>query len=424
MIVLVVLAVTVVNAGMNWYLWQQQHRPVSPVQPPPLPRLAEVKLRPIGQQKIFRPQRRLAQPSRPPWALLETDDYREFATRLRAVGCPEKTIRDILVADIGANFAGQRDRIQQSYPADAWLSGDQLEEIRRRNDRAEAELVRSKWALLRELFGYPVDEESMETMRSSGGQRVIWALFGFLEREQALRLLASAQDHLQQARWINRLAEGILLPEDYQQVAAIRKSFEEEIAALIGRDGVEETFLRLTLLKEAGSGALATVGMNFSADEFRNVVRIRAAGRDAIAAMFISEGFSDLKAELAPESEVEAAIARYLGPDRYADFQRARDERYRDLYRFATARGLSKREAARVYDLRAELEEELKKLETAELEVEERLGLQLAIKLRLERHIDQTFGKVIGQEYRQGDAGAWLRQIVPTGAAESKEAGR
>src|SRR5262249_33212235 len=34
------------------------------------------------------------------WQQLESEDYRTYIERLRAIGCPEQTIRDIIIADV------------------------------------------------------------------------------------------------------------------------------------------------------------------------------------------------------------------------------------------------------------------------------------------------------------------------------------
>src|SRR5689334_5146891 len=34
------------------------------------------------------------------WAQLESEDYRAYVARLRSIGCPEQTIRDIIIADL------------------------------------------------------------------------------------------------------------------------------------------------------------------------------------------------------------------------------------------------------------------------------------------------------------------------------------
>src|ERR1041385_3933781 len=34
------------------------------------------------------------------WRTIESDDYKKYVTNLRAIGCPEATIRDIIGADL------------------------------------------------------------------------------------------------------------------------------------------------------------------------------------------------------------------------------------------------------------------------------------------------------------------------------------
>lgn len=48
------------------------------------------------------------------WAVLESSDYEEYIKNLRGVGCPEETIRDIIIADVNKLFAA---RWRESQPA-------------------------------------------------------------------------------------------------------------------------------------------------------------------------------------------------------------------------------------------------------------------------------------------------------------------
>src|SRR5687767_6195122 len=41
------------------------------------------------------------------WGSVESDDYREYIANLRAIGCPEETIRDIIIADVNKLYAGR-----------------------------------------------------------------------------------------------------------------------------------------------------------------------------------------------------------------------------------------------------------------------------------------------------------------------------
>src|SRR5260221_3976883 len=41
------------------------------------------------------------------WRLVESDDYEKYINNLRAIGCPETTIRDIIVADVKKLYAAK-----------------------------------------------------------------------------------------------------------------------------------------------------------------------------------------------------------------------------------------------------------------------------------------------------------------------------
>jgi hypothetical protein len=45
------------------------------------------------------------------WSQLESTNYRTYMANLRAIGCPEQTIRDIVVADVHTLYAMRRNRL-------------------------------------------------------------------------------------------------------------------------------------------------------------------------------------------------------------------------------------------------------------------------------------------------------------------------
>src|SRR5438067_13778035 len=42
------------------------------------------------------------------WREVESPDYPEYVANLRDIGCPEQTIRDIIIADVNALYARKR----------------------------------------------------------------------------------------------------------------------------------------------------------------------------------------------------------------------------------------------------------------------------------------------------------------------------
>src|SRR3954467_12150137 len=78
-------------SGTGYYWWY--HRPV--------PELVEATVAPaINEPIVITNVQREVITNAFQWAQLESEDYRTYIARLRAIGCPEQTIHDILIADL------------------------------------------------------------------------------------------------------------------------------------------------------------------------------------------------------------------------------------------------------------------------------------------------------------------------------------
>src|SRR2546425_12808899 len=54
------------------------------------------------------------------WRQVESPDYKEYILNLRAVGCPEKTIKEIITADVSDLFSARRAAITQTNHYEYW----------------------------------------------------------------------------------------------------------------------------------------------------------------------------------------------------------------------------------------------------------------------------------------------------------------
>src|SRR5688572_31752449 len=95
------------------------------------------------------------------WASVESDDYREYIANLRAIGVPEETIRDIIIADVNKLYAG---RLAALYPSPKdfkwWQTDDRgSREERRDRERKRRELNDEKRTLIKELLGVDLETE-------------------------------------------------------------------------------------------------------------------------------------------------------------------------------------------------------------------------------------------------------------------------
>ena len=54
------------------------------------------------------------------WRQVESPDYKEYVANLRAIGCPEKTIKEIIIADVNDLFSARRAAITQTNRFEYW----------------------------------------------------------------------------------------------------------------------------------------------------------------------------------------------------------------------------------------------------------------------------------------------------------------
>ena len=83
--------------------WHRARQPavVYQLKLPPRPALTTNILRPIRTNLVIEPHLLS-------WADIESPDYPTYIRNLRNIGCPEPTIRDIVVADVNELFSRRR----------------------------------------------------------------------------------------------------------------------------------------------------------------------------------------------------------------------------------------------------------------------------------------------------------------------------
>jgi len=98
------------------------------------------------------------------WSEVESADYRQYIANLRAIGCPEQTIRDLIVADLNALYASRVQAIWARRPRSYWQkyreerpSPDQLKKLQA--------IEEEKSQVVKTLLGFrPSAQESVNTM--------------------------------------------------------------------------------------------------------------------------------------------------------------------------------------------------------------------------------------------------------------------
>ena len=123
------------------------------------------------------------------WRTVESTDYRAYIANLRAIGCPEETIRDIIRADVNKLFESRaRSQRAGTNRFEYWKPGNAVTNLVNPEFlKQQAELALEKKALLKELLG----TEAADKPDLSGGMAVFEQVMDFLPPEKWNQTLKS-----------------------------------------------------------------------------------------------------------------------------------------------------------------------------------------------------------------------------------------
>ena len=271
-----------------------------------------------------------------PWQAIESRDPAKFIANLRAAGCPEQTIRDIVVTRVSREFHA---RLQAAHDdaerQQAWWRGSIPPRKSQELSQLRPALRRERHDLLEQLFG-----ESANRLVS---QVLAWPHGGSLGREFLSAEKRSPLRELE-ARYAQLSAE-VTYPfgeplddEERATLADLKRRKRAEIDALLTTQELEELDLRES---PAASYVLRKLPEALSEADFRAMVRAAreaGVGEDpgitwtSLASRYGMEAPNEMQQsrEEAQRKAIDARIKELLGERRFALLQQAEAARQAD----------------------------------------------------------------------------------------------
>jgi hypothetical protein len=330
------------------------------------------------------------------WSELESDDYTTFIANLRAINCPEQTIRDIIIADVNALYARRR-ATEVITPDQQWWRAIADAEVLAVATAKARELDTERRALLAGLLGpqWETGDQVSLPRPTRPGVNLDGPVLGVLSDEvkHALQEISSySQDRI--AAYVEvRRKEGKI--PDPVELAKLRQQTREDLARVLTPLQVEEFLLRFSANASTLRGELAQLQFfNVTQDEFRALFRARDTYDQQLALLGDATDTDTSARRTGLEQQREAAIKLALGEKRYADYQRLRDTQYREAY--AEARQAGEPEATdALYEIRQVVAEEQQRIRKDASLTEEQKNIELK---RIELEQLKANALALGQE--------------------------
>jgi hypothetical protein len=275
------------------------------------------------------------------WRQVESADYCAYIANLRSIGCPEETIRDIIVEDVNKLYGPRYAALADSAPELRWwgrfekrkpVRGELAARLCALNDERRTLLQRLLGAdaltdpTFMELDAAAVREQTTFAFLPEGKRAVVR---DFVSRYQALQDWSEAQ-------WKE-------LPSDEREAREreLRESRRRELATLLTPEEIREFELRDSvtanvLRQQYGGGDLTEA-------EFRKLYDLR---RD------FEERHPDARSE--DWKQLDAEIANAIGPERFDDIQRQNDLMWRAMQNMASEHALSLESMQNAYSIQGD----------------------------------------------------------------------
>jgi hypothetical protein len=365
---------------------------------------------------------RPAEPARPPaptpgkpgvqfdWRLVESNDYRQYIANLRAIGCPEETIRDIIIADVNKVFQsrlaglrkpGQEFKYWQTRARAVAGPPLALEMLKQQH-----ELDREKRALLKELLGVDVAEAPATGTEGLSALRETLSFLSPDKRDRVLELEVEFNEKM--ARTFSPSAPD---PGDAAERLRLRKEKAAELAKVLTPQELEDYELRMS--DTAQRMHIELDGFDATEKEFRDIFKLRKKFDEENGTFAADPADADsLKRWEEARKELDEQIKQVLGKSRYQEYERAQDPAYKGALRVAERQGLGVEVAQQVWDLKQAAEAQAGQVRAnAALSDEERKLTLRAIQTEAGRAVAGALGQPGFAAYQKQMGGGWLRQL-------------
>jgi hypothetical protein len=355
------------------------------------------------------------------WADLQTDDLKEFVRRLRSAGCPEETIKDLVLAELNRSFAVKQRKIWPNdfNPSDYWKPFKQHydpAEARKNRERFHQirDMQKEKTALIVELFG--VDVEKLR-LKEEGIDNGDWGWnpngnLAFLPEAKRAAVQKYLDDFQDKEQEFYASVQGSWDAD----ARARQKQLEQEkmagLAQILTPDEVREYALRNSLMASRVQSEIR--GVDLTLDQYEKLFDIRSKYGDSI----YNYGDDDNPADTAKQIEqnkkdLQSDIASTLGVDKAQELERAQDYSYQQLNSLANHNDLPAGTAAKVYDFKGAAEKALQDLTAnTELTPEQQSAARAQIKTETEQAVKAALGDKIYKRYLN-NGGWWLNNLAP-----------
>jgi hypothetical protein len=343
------------------------------------------------------------------WRAVEAAEYKVYIANLRAIDCPEETVRDIIVADVEKLYAGKLKTLRRDADkgSNFWEEKNWRDSGVRDVWRQQRALEKEKRALLIELLGVDPQKEKNKLYGNIDYAERMYPFLTEEKRQQAQDIQEKFQDLEQD---VYQKYKGYHGEETQAELKTVRDQRRAELAKILTPNELEEYELRNSQTAQQLGWDLKSFDAN--EQEFRSIFKVKKAFDDNLGNTWIDPDDKEAQKKYqAANAEKDKEIKAALGDSRYAEYKRSQDWEFQQLDRLANRQGLPSGSANKVYDMKQAAQDQVAKVRNdSTLTSEQRKAALKAIQVETEKAVGETLGEKGYKQYKD-QSGWWIRSL-------------
>jgi hypothetical protein len=343
------------------------------------------------------------------WAQVESADYRVYIGNLRAIGCPESTIKDIILTDVMKLYAQRRGQASLNGREFRYWETDEKRKLKQHQieerEKTLAQIDKELPTVLRELLGINYEKElDKYFVDTSEDDRRL----AFLADDKRTSAIALREQYDAARERILSESGGHPTADDLDRMQRLQQEMDSRLSQVLTPE--EKFQFELSTSPTADALRKNLIGFNPSEAEFREIYQ----RQKAIDATFANQDLNDptvRAAKDAAQKQMEDELFSALGQSRMVDFQTVKNPDYRDVFLFSERFDLPDTVSQSLVAMRTVAQQQREQLlANANMSDEIKAQALRAIQAETEKTIRQTLGDKVYAAYTQS-AGGWLREL-------------
>lgn len=293
------------------------------------------------------------------WDALESTNYVVFIKNLRAVGCPEQTIRDIISSEVNRLYAHRRleEVVYPNYEWWHWQPDPAI--VQEATDKLQA-LETERRGVLTSLLGKGWDRQNNEVIAAAGGITLTGPVLGDLTpdvKETVYTIAARTQLKIEAYQEAQQLQNKAVDP---MEMVRLREEPLTALVTILNPAQYEEYALRYSPSAQQLREQLRSI--EIPQDKFRELYYAVNSINGQPAFYYAGTDPALVKQQQQLRAQSDAIIKTTLGDALYSTYELSQDPLYRSSKATAEELGVPDTAATSIYEINHATQAELNRI--------------------------------------------------------------